>query len=378
MAPIRVGLVGLGLISQAVHLPNLETLRADFTVTAVCDASAPLAVEVAARLPGDVLATHDWRDVVTSPDVDAVLVLTPGSHGEIVAAALEAGKHVFSEKPLGHSRAEIAHLIALSESRGLVLQVGTMKAYDDLIAPTRAALQRIGDLRVVRVTVLHPTDECQFEHVSLLPADSPDPGVVAAGSAYTDARNEEAVGGSAVGVRALYNNVLMGSVVHEVALLRALGLGLPASWDFVSIDPALGESTPAEPPRIMAIGQLASGAQLQLSWNWVPDYPEYDEEVKAIGSAGRVTLTLPGPYLADHRSQLVVEEMVDGLRHHDVVTSGYTTAFVRELEAFALSVSSGAPVACDARGALEDLECLQALAAAAARQAGVALGGEAE
>ncbi|MEY4170927.1 MAG: hypothetical protein RLZ94_2000, partial [Actinomycetota bacterium] len=54
MAPIRVGLVGLGLISQAVHLPNLETLRADFTVTAVCDASAPLAAEVAARLPGDV------------------------------------------------------------------------------------------------------------------------------------------------------------------------------------------------------------------------------------------------------------------------------------------------------------------------------------
>ena len=128
----------------------------------------------------------------------------------------------------------------------------------------------------------------------------------------------------------------------------------------------------------MAIGQLASGAQLQLSWNWVPDYPEYDEEVKAIGSAGRVTLTLPGPYLADHRSQLVVEEMVDGLRHRDVVTSGFTTAFVRELEAFALSVSSGAPVACDARGALADLECLQALAAAAARQAGVALGGEAE
>ena len=228
MAPIRVGLVGLGLISQAVHLPNLETLRADFTVTAVCDASAHLAVEVAARLPGDVLAAHDWREVVTSPDVDAVLVLTPGSHGEIVAAALEAGKHVFSEKPLGHSRSEVAQLIALSESRGLVLQVGTMKAHDDLIAPTRAALQRIGDLRVVRVTVLHPTDECQFEHVSLLPADSPDPGVVSAGATYTDARNEEAVGGSALGVRALYNNVLMGSVVHEVALLRALGLGLPA------------------------------------------------------------------------------------------------------------------------------------------------------
>ncbi len=377
MAPIRVGMVGLGLISQGVHLPNLETLRDSFTVTAVCDASGSLAREVSARLPGEVAWGHDWREVVTSPQVDAVLVLTPGSHGEIATAALEAGKHVLAEKPLAHSRAETEQLIHLADERGLVLQVGTMKAHDDLIAPARAAIGRIGNVRVVRVTVLHPTDECQFEHVTLLPASDPDAGVVAAGQAYTEARNEEAVGGSAVGVRALYANVLLGSVVHEMALLRALGLGLPESWDFVSIDPPLGDSSPAEPPRILGVGRLASGAQLQLSWNWVPDYPEYDEEVKVIGSAGRVTLALPGPYLADHRSLLTVEEMVDGMRHRDTISSGNTTAFVRELEAFARSVRDGAPVECDARGALKDLACLQQLAAQAGRQAGAAVGGEA-
>jgi predicted dehydrogenase len=371
-------MVGLGLISQGVHLPNLETLRESFTVTAVCDASGSLAHEVAARLPGDVAAGHDWRAVATSPDVDAVFVLTPGSHGEIVAAALEAGKHVFAEKPLAHSRAETEHLIALADERGLVLQVGTMKAHDDLIAPARAAIGRVGDLRVVRVTVLHPTDECQFEHVTLLPASDPDAEVVAAGQAYTEARNAEAVGGSALGVRALYANVLLGSVVHEMSLLRALGLGLPQAWDFVSIDPPLGDTAPAEPPRIMGIGRLPSGAQLQLSWNWVPDFPEYDEEVKVIGSAGRVTLAMPGPYLADHRAMLTVEEMVDGLRHRDTISSGNTTAFVRELEAFARSVREGARVECDARGALKDLVCLQGLAAQAGRQAGVAVVGEAE
>ncbi|MFM1966241.1 MAG: hypothetical protein RL134_1966 [Actinomycetota bacterium] len=377
VAPIRVGMVGLGLISQGVHLPNLETLRDSFAVTAVCDASGSLAREVAARLPGDVAWGHDWRAVVASPVVDAVFVLTPGSHGEIVAAALEAGKHVFAEKPLAHSRVETEQLIRLAEASGLVLQVGTMKAHDDLIAPARAAIGRIGDLRVVRVTVLHPTDECQFEHVTLLPARDPDAGVVAAGQAYTEARNEEAIGGSALGVRALYANVLLGSVVHEMALLRALGLGLPQSWDFVSIDPPLGDTAPPEPPRILGVGRLASGAQVQLSWNWVPDFPEYDEEVKVIGSAGRVTLALPGPYLADHRSLLTVEEMVDGLRHRDTVFSGNTTAFVRELEAFARSVRDGAAVDCDARGSLEDLVCLQRLAAQAGRQAGVAVGGEA-
>ena len=377
MAPIRVGVVGLGLISQAVHLPNLETLRDRFTVVHVCDASASLAREVAERLPGDVAATHDWHDVVADPRVEAVLVLTPGSHGEIAAGALRAGKHVFAEKPLAHSRAEIRELIDLSSTSGLVLQVGTMKAYDDVIVAARTALGSIGTLRVVRVTVLHPTDECQFEHVGLIPADDPDPGAVAAGRAYTDARNDEAMGDSALGVRLLYSDVLLGSVIHELALLRALGLGLPTSWDFVSVDPPLGEARAPEPPRIMAIGQLPGGAQLQLSWNWVPDFPEYDEEVKMIGSAGRITLQMPGPYLADHRAELTVESVSDGVRHRDVVTSGYTTAFVRELEAFAASVRDGAPVACDAQGALDDVAALQALAATAGRATGLRIGGEA-
>jgi predicted dehydrogenase len=231
-------------------------------------------------------------------------------------------------------------------------------------------------VRVVRVTVLHPTDECQFEHVQLIPASSPDPHVVQAGRDYTKSRNDEAMGDSALGVRLLYSDVLLGSVIHEMALLRALGLGLPESWDFVSVDPALGDERAPEPPRIMAIGQLPGGAQLQLSWNWVPDYPEYDEEVKVIGSAGRVTLSMPGPYLAHHRAHLAVETASGEIRHRDAITSGFTTAFVRELQAFATSVRDGAPVFCDAEGALEDVQCLQRLAAQAGRQAGLRVGGE--
>lgn len=377
MAGIRVGVVGLGLITQGVHLPNLETLREDFVVTHVCDASASLAHAVADRLPGEVSASTDWRAVVADPRVDALMVLTPGSHGETAAAALLAGKHVFSEKPLAHSKTEVTELTALASDRGLVLQVGTMKAHDDIITPAREAIDRIGSLRVVRVTVLHPTDECQFEHVDLIPANSPDAAVVGAGRDYTEARNDEAMGDSSLGVRQLYCDVLLGSVIHEMALLRSLGLGLPASWDFVSVNPPLTDARASEPPRILAIGQLPGGAQLQLSWNWVPDYPEYDEEVKVIGSAGRVTLSMPGPYLAHHRARMTVEFTADGLRHRDVVTSGFTTAFIRELEAFAASVRHGADVLCDGAGALEDLACLQRLAAQAGRQAGLHVGGEA-
>ena len=79
---VRVGVVGLGLIAQAVQLPNLHTLRRQFRVTHVCDVSPDLAATIADELPGLVRSGADWRALVTDPDVDAVMVLTPGSHGE--------------------------------------------------------------------------------------------------------------------------------------------------------------------------------------------------------------------------------------------------------------------------------------------------------
>ena len=52
--PIRVGIVGLGLIAQGVHLPNLATLRDTYQVVHVCDVSLDRAVAVADGLPGQV------------------------------------------------------------------------------------------------------------------------------------------------------------------------------------------------------------------------------------------------------------------------------------------------------------------------------------
>ena len=375
--PIRLGVVGLGLIAQGVHLPNLETLRDQFTVTHVCDASRERAVSVADRLPGAVRASARFDDVMADPAVDAVLILTPGSHGNIVLAALAQGKDVFVEKPLAYSRAEISELQRAQEASGRVVQVGTMKAHDPLVPVAREALTRIGQLRVVRLTVIHPNDECQFEHIQLLDAPEPDPVVVAEAQAYSQKRAEEAMGQGSAGPQSLYTDVLLGSVIHEAALLRALGLGLPQRMDFASVDPPLSTSPASEPPRLLAVGGLPGGAQLQLSWTWAPDFPEYVEEVLVIGSAGRMRLTMPGPYLAAHRSSLTVESMVDGQRTITTTQPPHSTAFVAELRAFAHSVRNGGPNLCTIEGAGEDLAFLQQVARAAADQAGLRVGGEA-
>ncbi len=375
--PIRIGVVGLGLIAQGVHLPNLETLRDQFTVTHVCDASWDRAVSVADRLPGSVQATTTFVDVLADPAVDAVLILTPGSHGNIVLAALAQGKDVFVEKPLAYSLAEIHDLQRAQAASGRVVQVGTMKAHDPLVPVARDALGRIGQLRLVRVTVIHPNDECQFEHISLLDAPKPDSAVVNEAQAYSTKRAEEALGQGPAGPRTLYTDVLLGSVIHEAALLRALGLGLPQTIDFASVDPTLSASPATEPPRLLAVGDLPGGAQLQLSWTWAPDFPDYFEEVTVVGSAGRMRLTMPGPYLPAHRSALTVECMVDGQRTVTTTQPSHSTAFVEELRAFAHSVRNGGPNLCTIEGAGEDLAFLQQVARAAADQAGLSVGGEA-
>lgn len=375
--PIRVGVVGLGLIAQGVHLPNLATLRDRFRVTRVCDASAGLAAAVADQLPGPVVACTDWRDLVTADDVDAVLVLTPGTHTDPVLGGLQAGKHVLAEKPLAYSVAAVERLAAAAKDAGRVLQVGYMKMHDPLVAPAREHLDRLGELRTVRVTVLHPNDDVQFAHVALQQFGDADAGVVARGTERNRAEVAEALGETVPGVRAVYENVLLGSVVHEASLLRALGLGLPDRLDFVDIDPPLTDPAPARPPRILAVGRLPGpdgkgGAQLQLSWNWLPDHPEYREEVLVLGEAGRLTLDLPGPYLPAHRSALRVESVDEAGTRHDLhLVPDHSTAFVRELDAFARSITEGAPVLSDAAGAAADLTFLQALVASAAHRAGL-------
>lgn len=368
---IRVGVIGLGLIAQAVHLPNLATLRDRFSVRHVCDLSGELAAAIADALPGDVRASRDWRAVCDDPDLDAILVLTPGDHAPTVGVALDRGRHVLVEKPLCVTIAEARDLERRAASAGVVLQVGYMKMYDPIVRFARDALARLGTRRVVRVTVLHPADAPQFEHHRLRRGSDVDAAAIAAADTYELERTAEALGDAPLGIRELYRLPLLGSVCHELSLLRALGIPLPASFEAARAWPFEPSSRPDAPPSIHAVADLGDGSILELTWAWLPDYPDYVEEVAVFGTAGRLRLDMPGPYLPAHRATLSVD-LFEGERR-DTTTSraSHVTAFVRELEAFADSIERGAPVLSDAAGSAADLACLQQLAVAVGRGLGV-------
>ena len=127
-APIRVGFIGLNPDSHwaaAAHLPALRSLSDEFEVVGVAN-STPESAQRTAQALGLKHAFASSADLVYSPEVDLVVVTVKVPHHEqLVTLALDAGKHVHCEWPLGNGLEEAEKLADLAESKGVVATVGT-------------------------------------------------------------------------------------------------------------------------------------------------------------------------------------------------------------------------------------------------------------
>jgi len=126
---IRVGIVGATVTQGGsgwganAHVPALHAMP-DFELKAVCTAHEDTAKASAEKF-GAELAFHDMEAMVSHPDIDliTVVVRVPG-HYDLVMAALEAGKNVFCEWPLGRNLAEAEAMANLASDSGLRTAVG--------------------------------------------------------------------------------------------------------------------------------------------------------------------------------------------------------------------------------------------------------------
>ncbi|RMH59489.1 MAG: gfo/Idh/MocA family oxidoreductase [Bacteroidetes bacterium] len=125
--PIGIGQVGVGYWGQNL-LRNFAALP-DARVVQVCDRRTDLLDRAARRYPG-LTTTTDYGDLLDHPEIEAIVVATETpQHVALAEAALEAGKHVFVEKPLAQSVAEAERLVALAEARDRRLMVGHLLLY---------------------------------------------------------------------------------------------------------------------------------------------------------------------------------------------------------------------------------------------------------
>ncbi|HXW35370.1 MAG TPA: Gfo/Idh/MocA family oxidoreductase [Acidimicrobiales bacterium] len=123
--PLRVGLVGCGMIGQ-IHADGFRKMSEDGEIVAVgaSDPSESAREGVARNCPFGYL-TDNPLEVVTDPGVEAVLIASPtSSHRDLVLAAVEAGKSILCEKPLAPNFDIVQELCGAVSASGLVAAVG--------------------------------------------------------------------------------------------------------------------------------------------------------------------------------------------------------------------------------------------------------------
>jgi predicted dehydrogenase len=293
--------------------------------------------------------------------LDAILVCSPDAlHHEHVLAALGVGLHVFCEKPLCYSPAEIDDICAARDAARKVIQVGYMKRFDPSY---RAAINHMpGDgprLRYISVEVNDPDAWPFIGHYRTalgrdIPAD-----LLAETRAKQARQIRKAVDADLdeIGVRG-FASAYCSSLVHEVNAVHGLldALGVPD-----------GEIVGA---RLFAGGDGGQGAVSLLNgqalWNMchltVPRLADYRERISLYFEDSVLELEFPSPWLNHQPTRLIVKTSTGHLLRTTELRDGFEGAYVAELRAFWDACVNGAPVANPAEHASRDQTLLCGLA----------------
>lgn len=345
MKRIKIGIVGCGAIAQVQHMPNFHDLQDRFEVTWACDVSAGAAQYVANKynVPNH---TTDYRELLDG-DVDAVLLCHRDPKTEIALASLNAGKHMFIEKPVCFSKEEAQSITDAAASAGVVAQTGYMKVYDPAFEITADATQG-WDPAFVQVNHLHPNNNLHLAQFHIERFDDVPPEAGEASSAARDAAFKQAMGENVAPEAKSIFFTLSGSMIHDLYGLRLL-FGNPSR--IVSTDVwqnGRAVSTNLEYP---------SGARCIASWVDLPDLWDFKETLEIYGDDRRVILTYPTGFSRGQLSRVTLQHIDENGRHvTEEPAIDWASPFVRELEHFHDCVVEGAACHTPMADARQDIQ----------------------
>jgi predicted dehydrogenase len=152
---IKVALVGAGNLARWAHLPNLQKISGA-SLRAVYSANGARGKSYAMRFKADYCAS-DYDEILRDPEVDAVLIVSRNQHhAQQALDALEAGKHVFVEKPMALTEDECKALEETVQRTGRVLTVGFNRRFAPFYLAVRNELRRRTGPAVINCRVNSP------------------------------------------------------------------------------------------------------------------------------------------------------------------------------------------------------------------------------
>ncbi len=143
---LNAGMIGCGGMAGS-HLGTLLALNLEdnVSVRVACDVNPERAASFRDRIVSsgqEARASNHYQDVLADPEIDYVVIATPEhTHHYLAMASLEAGKHVYCEKPLCYDIREAKEVVAKAASTGLKLQVGVQGMADDSYSSAQDAIR---------------------------------------------------------------------------------------------------------------------------------------------------------------------------------------------------------------------------------------------
>ena len=273
---IGIGLIGSGFMGKAHALGFATASRVfdlpfDVDLAVLADVSAELAAKAGRQL-GFRRSTGDWRELLKDPEVSIVDITTPNTlHREMGLAALEAGKIVYSEKPLAPTAAECLEMAKAADSRGIVTQVGFNYLKNPMLALAKEVIAagEIGEVRSYRG--IHAED--YMADASLPWAWRLDP--AGGGGALAD------IGSHAFATA----RHLVGAIVELAANVRTVIKARPTQ-------PGATEMRPVEVDDLARLFvRFANGATGSIEASWIATGRKMQHDFEVYGSKGGLVFT---------------------------------------------------------------------------------------
>lgn len=323
-------------MGQLVHLPNL-TEMAGCEVVALADRRPRLARLVADRfgIP-EVCGSHE--ELCADASIDAIVQITSDdAHAPVAIDALDAGKHVYLEKPMATNLSDARGMVEAAEQSGRQLMIGYMKRFDPGVELARSIIDELrssGELG----TITHARGHC-FAGDWICNAGTP----IRTDEPYPEIERRPPEGLGEDRIREIYsvNNLYC----HNINLMRYL-LGEVQALRFAALD---------GPTRLMVFDMDGYDTVLELgrvSANF------WDEGMKVYFEDGWVEIHTPPPLLKNVPARISVYR-AGAIQQHAQPQAPRDWAFRRANAHFVACIRSGATVRSSGADSIRDQELLE-------------------
>lgn len=317
---LKIGIIGAGRIGR-VHAEGIRNSTNAY-VKAIADPMMNESIkEWGSKLSIDTFYT-DYQEILNDPDIDAVFVCSPTDlHAGISIEAIEAGKHVFCEKPISQDLGEINKVKEALEKTDLKFQVGFNRRFDHNYKAVRDAVEegKIGDVQLVKVTARDP--------------EIPPRGYVAtSGGMFLD------------------------MTIHDFDMVCYLSGSKPVevfAYGANLVDPSIGEEGDIDTAIISMKMENGSLAVIDNSRQAVYGY---DQRAEVFGSKGQVNIANDAPSTAVIHTQ----EGISSEKPYYFFLERFMKSFTQEAEEFVDAILNDTEVPVDIEGGITPIVIAQA------------------